>query len=718
MALNLNSVVKISAVTSGVGNIDTLNKKLRETDKSAFNLGSTFAGMKGAALGALAGIVGVGALATLAKGLIDVGDKLWTLHERTGVAVEDLSKFQGAAEQSGTSLEAVAKGMTKLNKALGENDDNAKLLRQLGIDTTNATTAMLGLADIMQRTEDPALRSALAMQLFGKNGAELVPMLAQGREEIEGMSSAITTEFAQAADEFNDSMNAIKRDAQGLATEGLVPVLDAVQDVFAGFKQLMNSESDFTGFFEVVGVAVRALGVLLIELWKNLQIIGVAIGANIAKAQAFLSGDFERAADIDKMGREDIARLQAERDAAQRRTWYGEAGRASAGSPNGRGRGVQVDIRDPGTKPVDVDATLRGLLSDDAKKAASEAEKAREREAKQRERALQQNREAIAQLNAEAQSLGLTTLERERATAAAQLEAAGIEVGTQAYKDRLAAVDALHAAKFDQTLRDTKDALDEEIDALRLEIDQIGMSTVEIELSNNARKMDLLLKRLSKGATEEETAALRKLIDAKRQEMDAEIKRKDATKGDWMAGAKAGLRDYYESVRNTFADVQGFISNSLQKTEDALVEFFSTGKLNFKAFVSDLLKELLRLWVRAMIMKPILDMLGVKFPALGQAMGGRALGGAVAGGSAYVVGENGPEIFRPAQSGRIIPNGQMGRMGGGGDVNISISVATDGSTSSSGDTGDAMKLGRLITAKVRDVITQEKRVGGLLAGAR
>ena len=192
MALNINSILKLSAVTSGIGNIEQFNRKLRETDKAAQGLGSVFSGLKGRVTGAIAGIAAFGGLATMAQNLVNVGDELWTLHERTGLAVEDLSKFQGAAEQSGTSLEAVAKGITKINKSLGLNDKNADILRQLGIDTKNATTAMLGLADVFAGIEDPATKSALAIQLFGKSGAELVPLLSQGRAEIEGMSTAIT----------------------------------------------------------------------------------------------------------------------------------------------------------------------------------------------------------------------------------------------------------------------------------------------------------------------------------------------------------------------------------------------------------------------------------------------------------------------------------------------------------------------------------------------
>jgi hypothetical protein len=55
--------------------------------------------------------------------------------------------------------------------------------------------------------------------------------------------------------------------------------------------------------------------------------------------------------------------------------------------------------------------------------------------------------------------------------------------------------------------------------------------------------------------------------------------------------------------------------------------------------------------------------------------GPRALGGPVKAGSAYLVGEQGPELFMPGQSGRIIPNGQTGGTVVHQTINISVGVA-------------------------------------------
>jgi len=57
--------------------------------------------------------------------------------------------------------------------------------------------------------------------------------------------------------------------------------------------------------------------------------------------------------------------------------------------------------------------------------------------------------------------------------------------------------------------------------------------------------------------------------------------------------------------------------------------------------------------------------------------GGRAAGGPVSGGTTYMVGERGPELFTPSSSGTIIPNHRLGGGGGGSTYNITVNGAID-----------------------------------------
>ena len=92
---------------------------------------------------------------------------------------------------------------------------------------------------------------------------------------------------------------------------------------------------------------------------------------------------------------------------------------------------------------------------------------------------------------------------------------------------------------------------------------------------------------------------------------------------------------------------------------------------------------------------------GVKFAAKG---------GPVDSGKPYIVGEKGPELFVPRNSGNIVPNNKLG---GGGDVSVNVAVDASGS-SAQGDEPSAQELGRLIGAAVQSELVRQKRPGGIL----
>ena len=90
-----------------------------------------------------------------------------------------------------------------------------------------------------------------------------------------------------------------------------------------------------------------------------------------------------------------------------------------------------------------------------------------------------------------------------------------------------------------------------------------------------------------------------------------------------------------------------------------------------------------------------------------------ANGGPVGMKNPYIVGERGPELFVPNQSGNIIPNHDLAGIGGG-STNIVVNVDASGS-SAEGDEEQGRQLGLAISAAVQSEIIQQKRPGGLLA---
>ena len=101
---------------------------------------------------------------------------------------------------------------------------------------------------------------------------------------------------------------------------------------------------------------------------------------------------------------------------------------------------------------------------------------------------------------------------------------------------------------------------------------------------------------------------------------------------------------------------------------------------------------------------------GIPTGAEGFGYSKRAAGGPVSGGSPYIVGERGPELFVPGSSGNIVPNNEMG------GANIVVNVDASGSEVQ-GNEGQAAILGRAISTAVTEEIARQKRPGGLLSAA-
>ena len=127
------------------------------------------------------------------------------------------------------------------------------------------------------------------------------------------------------------------------------------------------------------------------------------------------------------------------------------------------------------------------------------------------------------------------------------------------------------------------------------------------------------------------------------------------------------LKEIAENVGESIADVFGNAFEAMIKGEDVIK---SIGE-GLRGLIIDIGKAIIKL----VVMKTISSIV----PGLGALIPFRASGGAVSGGSPYVVGERGPELFIPASTGRIEPNGRGSFGQGGIMINLSGQFVQRGS---------------------------------------
>jgi len=225
-------------------------------DKTAAAFASAKAGLErfSSAYAALGGIAGVGVAASLVAGIksvIDLGDEMNDLSQKVGISVKDLATWKLAAEQSGTSLESVAKGVKGLSQYMVQNSDK---LREAGITATDANGALVQLADLFNAMPDGVEKTALAVQLFGKAGMDMIPMLnlgSQGLDEARKKAEDYgkkMAELAPQADKFNDVLRELKLQSEltgisftGRLIDPMTKAAEAIKDARSGAEGLYSA---------------------------------------------------------------------------------------------------------------------------------------------------------------------------------------------------------------------------------------------------------------------------------------------------------------------------------------------------------------------------------------------------------------------------------------------------------------------------------------------
>ena len=197
-------------------------------------------------------------------------------------------------------------------------------------------------------------------------------------------------------------------------------------------------------------------------------------------------------------------------------------------------------------------------------------------------------------------------------------------------------------------------------------------TTMMLELIQNLRDKDEALKVIE--------ADMDAMIDANGNLIDSELTLLDVIKsitGALGGGFKTAMKNA-EDYTTSLGKVGENIFNGMA---DNLADFVMTGKMNFRDFANSVIRDIMRIFARWALMKGIEAIVGVFTGGASTAVTGvvkpgtKQHGGPVSGGSPYVVGEAGPEMFVPNTSGNIIPNNQMGaEIGGEVTVNFNVSA--------------------------------------------
>ena len=742
-------------------------------------------------------------------GAIESAAGLKELSEKTGVAASQLSGLASVAKLSGTDTESLGTGLQKLSKSMvdaasGGTKTTAALnsigISAQGIDKLKPDQAFLKIALQLDKYADGANKTAIAQALFGKAGANLLPVLKD--LAIAGDIQVKTTdEQAAAAQAYERGLRALQLSTNAvyktIALEAVPAMSEFVQVLLGAQRETgglndqvkkLAKDGSMREFFEGAAIYAAKFVDVLSSVKKEISI--VIAGVKLAASVPVIGGlRFGKKDDLDKSDAAngvpakiaERARLAKEFENAQNdflnnstkfedavKTRFAAARNAGAKAEGARPDAKFSDALRKAGKAGSTDDPDSAILAGKLK--AQEAFIARAKhlaagyisdldfEAHEqyitqvesldvKKKVLEDELKAITQahnkeLKATDQYLALG--KKDSKSVAAQATRQGILDKQVAAEDdarqKIAKVLQERGAiqrEFDLGTKDVaRQASLSNADA-QFQINLLGKSTLEVQKLSAARQIQLALEeRIRLERLKDKDADVSKAVtDAAEQQERAGklIEESYAKQRSGAFGASEALRKYGEDATNTGAQIESSLTNAFKGAEDALVSFATTGKLNFAGLAQSIIADLARIQAKAAISGILKylggavgdffgggaglgsDPTGSQFSQTGADVAGRrATGGPVGAGGRYLVGENGPEILTMGGSGgSIIPNGAMG---GGGQVNVTINATTGQSSSSANDSSENLRaLGKTIAEKVREIIVQEKRNGGMLA---
>lgn len=204
-------------------------------DSSGFNSGVASAESKGNKLSTslnkivsvakkLAGAAVIGKVAKSLKGLADetaaAGDRIDKTSQKLGLSRQAFQEWDYILSQNGASVDSLGVAMKTLTNKIGSGSD---AITALGLDlkevqSMSTEDAFSEIVTAFQKLPDGATKSALAIEMFGKQGQELMPLLngtAEGtealRKKFHDLGLEMTDEQVDAAVNYTDAMDTLTR---------------------------------------------------------------------------------------------------------------------------------------------------------------------------------------------------------------------------------------------------------------------------------------------------------------------------------------------------------------------------------------------------------------------------------------------------------------------------------------------------------------------------
>ncbi len=229
-------------------------------------------------------------LVEAAKSVAEFGDQIEHAAQKTGMSAESIQGLGFAARMSDVDFQSLSVGLEHLSRAMLQTQQgslqSAAAFQSVGLSARQLKSMsmeeVLGrVADRFHATRDGATKTALAMQLFGRSGAELIPLLDKGASGINELTAkakqlgiVMSDEAVRQSAEFADKLKEVSAKGEAVTRNlmgELMPAMNRIVDAFLKgssdggvlkeiFQQIGEGAVWLTGFIAKLAATVDALG--------------------------------------------------------------------------------------------------------------------------------------------------------------------------------------------------------------------------------------------------------------------------------------------------------------------------------------------------------------------------------------------------------------------------------------------------------------------------
>lgn len=284
-----------------------------------------FTQLKAGALAAVAGIAAItgvavatgAALFKLAKDAAEFGSAIFDASEKTGLSAETLSSLKFAADQSGSSLEAITAATARFAKVVGEaaegSEEASAKLKKFGVDPQEAINDLDGaLAKVFQTIVNakPGIEQlTLAQNAFGRSGADIIPTIKSFDGDMgkliktaKDLGLTLSNEDARAADQFGDQLDTLNKQLSGVARtigQELIPIFNELARDVSSWLSANKGEvkswgEEFAKWIKFAAAEVRLFKLDIDSLKSSLAFAGAGFSSSPEQDAKDRQRDIER----------------------------------------------------------------------------------------------------------------------------------------------------------------------------------------------------------------------------------------------------------------------------------------------------------------------------------------------------------------------------------------------------------------------------------------